>query len=82
MRTRTPFIEAFKTQQNEKHKAQPASTEKVEIDSTPKTMSDSHTKIVGHVTCAGWNESADESRYCLWHEIHGFWTRISTLPVI
>jgi acyl-coenzyme A thioesterase 9 len=49
MRTRVPFIEAFKKQQDETSKSPPVSTEKVERDLTPKTMSDSYTKIVGHV---------------------------------
>jgi acyl-coenzyme A thioesterase 9 len=45
MRTRTPFIEAFKKQQN----GEPASvprTEKVERDLRPKTMSDSYHSVV------------------------------------
>jgi acyl-coenzyme A thioesterase 9 len=49
MRTRVPFIEAFRNQQNGTTKAQPTSTEKVERDLTPKTMSDSYTKVVSHV---------------------------------
>jgi acyl-coenzyme A thioesterase 9 len=49
MRTRTPFIEAFKKQQDEKTMTQPVSTEKIERDLNPKTMQDSHTKIVCHM---------------------------------
>jgi acyl-coenzyme A thioesterase 9 len=50
MRTRVPFIEAFKNQQKETKKPQPTSTDKVERDMSPKTMSDSYTRIVNHVT--------------------------------
>jgi len=46
MRTRTPFIEAFKKQQENKL-AKPVSTEKVERDLSPKSMSDSFHKVVG-----------------------------------
>ncbi|TVY19515.1 Acyl-coenzyme A thioesterase 9, partial [Lachnellula arida] len=56
MRTSTPFIEAFKKQRDEKTKTQPVSTEtqpvstdKVERDLSPKTMQDSHTKVVSHM---------------------------------
>ena len=50
MRTRVPFIEAFKKHQEEAIKSQPMSTVKVERDLNPKTMSDSYTRIVSHVT--------------------------------
>lgn len=49
MRTSTPFIEAFKKQRDEKTKTQPVSTDKVERDLSPKTMQDSHTKVVSHM---------------------------------
>jgi acyl-coenzyme A thioesterase 9 len=50
MRTRVPFIEAFKKQQNETNESRPEATAKVERDLSPKTMSDSYTSIVSHVT--------------------------------
>jgi acyl-coenzyme A thioesterase 9 len=50
MRTRVPFIEAFRKQQNGTSKTQLGATETVERDLTPKTMSDSYTRIVSHVT--------------------------------
>lgn len=52
MRTRVPFIEAFRKEQNEGTKASPIPTEKVERDLSPKSMSDSETRIVSysHVT--------------------------------
>ncbi|KAE9375593.1 Thioesterase/thiol ester dehydrase-isomerase [Stipitochalara longipes BDJ] len=46
MRTRVPFIEAFKKQQNEPNTPRPTSTDKVERDLNPKTMSDSYTRII------------------------------------
>lgn len=46
MRTRTPFIEAFRKQQDEKDNAPSVSVEKVERDLTPKPVSDSYTRIV------------------------------------
>ncbi|TVY86294.1 Acyl-coenzyme A thioesterase 9, mitochondrial, partial [Lachnellula willkommii] len=46
MRTSTPFIEAFKKQRDEKTKTQPVSTDMVERDLSPKTMQDSHTKVI------------------------------------
>lgn len=46
MRTRVPFIEAFRNQQNGTTKSQATSTKKVERDLTPKTMSDSYTKVI------------------------------------
>ena len=54
MRTRVPFIEAFKKQQSETTKSRPVSAEKVERDLTPKTMSDSYTRIVSCVTHPQW----------------------------
>jgi len=45
MRTRTPFIEAFNKQQENKL-AKPVSTEDVERDLSPKSMSDSFHKVV------------------------------------
>jgi hypothetical protein len=50
MRTRTPFIEAFRKQQNGTGNSKPVSTETVERDLSPKTMSDSYTSVVSHVT--------------------------------
>jgi acyl-coenzyme A thioesterase 9 len=50
MRTRVPFIEAFKKQQNETNESRLEATAKVERDLSPKTMSDSYTRIVSHVT--------------------------------
>jgi hypothetical protein len=51
MRTRTPFIEAFREQQKGLVKA-PISTENVERDLSPKSMSDSYHRVVGskHMT--------------------------------
>lgn len=73
MRTRVPFIEAFKKQQDETSKSPPVPAEKVERDLAPKTMSDSYTKIVGHVIISQlWENGADESRYYLWLGTHGF----------
>ncbi|KUJ18177.1 Thioesterase/thiol ester dehydrase-isomerase [Mollisia scopiformis] len=46
MRTRVPFIEAFRKQQNEGSQSSPIPTEKVERDLSPKSMSDSHTRII------------------------------------
>jgi acyl-coenzyme A thioesterase 9 len=45
MRTRTPFIEAFKKQQAGE-KSPPVSAEKVERDLSPKTMSESYHSVV------------------------------------
>ncbi|TVY26649.1 Acyl-coenzyme A thioesterase, mitochondrial [Lachnellula hyalina] len=46
MRTSTPFIEAFKKQRDDKTKIHPVSTNKVERDLSPKTMQDSHTRVI------------------------------------
>jgi acyl-coenzyme A thioesterase 9 len=48
MRTRTPFIEAFRKQQVNKL-AKPVSTDIVERDLSPKSMSDSYHKVVCHI---------------------------------
>jgi len=48
MRTRTPFIEAFRKQQENKL-AKPISTDNVERDLSPKSMSDSFHKVVRHM---------------------------------
>ncbi|KAH7378658.1 hypothetical protein BKA64DRAFT_648654 [Cadophora sp. MPI-SDFR-AT-0126] len=48
-RTRTPFIEAFKQQQNEAHKSKAASSENIERDISPKTMADSYTTILSTI---------------------------------
>jgi hypothetical protein len=50
MRTRTPFIEAFRKQQEDANGSKPVSTEKVERDMSPKTMSDSFHRVVSHMT--------------------------------
>ena len=66
MRTRVPFIEAFRNQQNGTTKSQATSTKKMERDLTPKTMSDSYTKVVSHVIQVQMRKNeADENRYCL-----------------
>lgn len=51
MRTRIPFIEAFKKQQEEKKAGgpEPQSTDKPQRDLSPKTMADSHHQVVSHV---------------------------------
>jgi acyl-coenzyme A thioesterase 9 len=51
MRTRTPFIEAFRKQKEGKG-SPPISTDKVQRDLSPKTMSDSYTRVVcpSHMT--------------------------------
>jgi acyl-coenzyme A thioesterase 9 len=49
MRTRIPFIEAFRKQQENAHTLKPESTEKVERDLSPKSMSHSYHRVVGHV---------------------------------
>jgi len=51
MRTRTPFIEAFRKQQEEKKNSEnvPVSLEQVQRDLTPKTMADSYHRVVSHV---------------------------------
>jgi acyl-coenzyme A thioesterase 9 len=49
MRTRTPFIEAFRKQQENKI-APPTSTEDVQRNLSPKSMSDSFTRVVHHMT--------------------------------
>ncbi|PSS20453.1 hypothetical protein M430DRAFT_138952 [Amorphotheca resinae ATCC 22711] len=46
MRTRTPFIEAFRKQQEDANGSKPVSTEKVERDRSPKTMSDSFHRVI------------------------------------
>jgi acyl-coenzyme A thioesterase 9 len=50
MRTRTPFIEAFRKQQEEKDHASPKSSAAPEaglkLDLSPKTMSDSYHRVV------------------------------------
>lgn len=48
MRTRTPFIEAFKLQQANKL-AKPISADSVERDLSPKSMADSYHKVVCHM---------------------------------
>jgi hypothetical protein len=48
MRTRTPFIEAFKLQQEGKL-AKPISTDSVERDLSAKSMADSYHKVVCHM---------------------------------
>lgn len=71
MRTRTPFIEAFRKQQENKV-AKPVSTDDVERDLSPKSMSDSHHKVVCHMM--GNPVQASQltvDRYCHWLEIHG-----------
>jgi len=45
MRTRTPFIEAFR-KQNQDQPAAPAGVKPVKRDLTPKTMADSFHKVV------------------------------------
>ena len=49
MRTRTPFIEALRNQQENKT-APPVSAEDVQRDLSPKSMSDSFTRVVRHMT--------------------------------
>jgi hypothetical protein len=49
MRTRMPFIEAFKAQQETKDAFQPMTQDKAPRDLRPKTMSDSYVKVVRHL---------------------------------
>ena len=48
MRTRTPFIEAFRKQQENKL-SKPISVDGIERDLSPKSMSDSYHKVVCHM---------------------------------
>lgn len=63
MRTRTPFIEAFRQQQENKL-AKPTSTENVQRDLTPKSMADSFTSVVRHLTSVLYR-SLTSPRFCL-----------------
>lgn len=49
MRTRTPFIDAFRKQQEAGSTAKHEPTERVERDLSPKSMSDSFTRVVNHM---------------------------------
>jgi hypothetical protein len=77
MRTRTPFIEAFRKQQENKP-APPTSTENVHRDLSPKSMSDSFTRVVRHMTSLLLFLPLTLSRSYHWLETHGSWTATST----
>lgn len=49
MRTRIPFIEALRNQENGVDDLKPKSLENVQRDLSPKPMSDSHHRVVSHV---------------------------------
>src|ERR1039457_6187499 len=49
MRTRTPFIEAFRKQQDEKNKKVHVPAEQMHRDLMPRTMADSYHRVVSHV---------------------------------
>lgn len=63
MRTRTPFIEALRTQQQGEHGSPTVPTDHSERDVSPKSMSDSLTRIVSpHAPCPHSHQSHDRER--------------------
>jgi hypothetical protein len=84
MRTRTPFIEAFRDQQRVQNAPQKSQSAKEPTsapvpDLTPRTMSESYYRVVCPFKSVG-DHRLYICSFFLSLEIHGSWTHISTPP--
>lgn len=80
MRTRTPFVDAFRRQQEGAKSVMKAIAPKTpsKPDVTPKKMQDSYHSVVCHVRHIFTCTHIDMLRLFPLAEIHGSWTTIST----
>jgi hypothetical protein len=78
MRTRTPFIEAFRKEQESKSNAHSASSAHILRSEpapslSPKSMSDSYHRVVSHVTSDFMSDNSQGCSYYLWLGTLGSW---------